>query len=55
MPKVEVRDKDVYKHIEHLRIPESTVITDMMWKYGAGNYSPEEYQQLMMRLNTGML
>ena len=55
MPKVEVWDKDVYKHIEHLRIPESTVITDMMWKYGAGNYSPEEYQQLMMRLNTGML
>ena len=55
MPKVEVWDKDVYKHIEHLRIPESTVITDMMWKYGAGNHSPEEYQQLMMRLNTGML
>lgn len=55
MPKVEVWDKDVYKHIEHLRIPESTVITDMMWKYGAGNYSPEEYQQLMKRLNTGML
>ena len=55
MPKVEVWDKDVYKHIEHLRIPESTVITDMMWKYGAGNYSPEEYQQLMNRLNTWMI
>jgi hypothetical protein len=26
----------------------------MMWEYGAGNYSAEEYQQLMMRLNTGM-
>jgi hypothetical protein len=25
-----------------------------MWKYGAGNHSAEEYQQLMMRLNTGM-
>ena len=54
MPKVEVWDKNVYKHIEHLRIPEATVITDMMWKHGAGNHSAEEYQQLMMRLNTGM-
>jgi hypothetical protein len=25
-----------------------------MWKYGAGNHSAEEYQQLMNRLNTGM-
>ena len=55
MPKVEIWDKNVYKHIEHLRIPEATVVTDMMWKYGAGNHSPEEYQQLMMRLNTGMM
>jgi len=55
MPTIEVWDKNAYKHIEHLRIPESTVITDMMRKYGAGNHSPEEYQQLMMRLNTGML
>ena len=55
MPKVEVWDKNIYKHIEHLRIPESTVITDMMWKYGAGNHTAEEYQKLMMRLNTGMI
>ena len=55
MPKIEWWDKNAYKHIEHLRIPESTVITDMMRKYGAGNHTPEEYQQLMMRLNTGML
>jgi hypothetical protein len=26
----------------------------MMWEYGAGDHSPEEYQQLMNRLNTGM-
>ena len=26
----------------------------MMWNYGAGNHSAEQYQQLMMRLNTGM-
>ena len=47
-------DKKVYEHIEHLRIAEATRIRDMMWEYGAGNYSPEEYQQLMMRLNTGI-
>jgi hypothetical protein len=27
----------------------------MMWKYGAGNHSDEEYKQLMARLNTGMV
>jgi hypothetical protein len=26
-----------------------------MWKYGAGSHSPEQYQELMMRLNTGMI
>jgi hypothetical protein len=55
VPQVEVGDKDVYKHIEHLRIPESTRIVDMMWEYWAGNYTPEQYQKLMMRLNTGMM
>ena len=52
---VESWDKDVYKHIEHLRIAEATRIRDMMWTYGAGNHTPEEYQKLMNRLNTGML
>ena len=51
---VEAGDKNVYKYIEHLRVAEATRITDMMWKYGAGNYSAEEYKQLMMRLNTWM-
>jgi hypothetical protein len=27
----------------------------MMWEYGAGNHSSEEYQALMLRLNTGMM
>lgn len=53
--KINVWDKKAYEHIEHLRIAESTFIRDMMWKYGAGKYSPEEYQQLMLRLNTGMI
>lgn len=52
---VEAWDKKVYNRIEHLRIAEATRIRDMMWQYGAGNHSPEEYQQLMNRLNTGML
>ncbi len=51
---VEVWDKRVYEHIEHLRLAEATRIRDMMWKYGAGNHSAAEYQQLMNRLNTGM-
>jgi len=55
VPKVEIWDKNVYKHIEHLRVPESTRIRDMMRKYGTGKYSPEEYQQLMNRLNTWMI
>ena len=51
---VEAGDKNVYSHIEHLRVAEATRVRDMMWKYGAGNHSAQQYQQLMMRLNTGM-
>ena len=46
---------DWYKPIEHLRLAEATKIRDMMRKYGAGSHSPEEYQQLMSRLHTGMM
>ena len=52
---VEVGDKQVYDHIEHLRLAEATRIRDMMWEYGAGTHSREAYQQLMGRLNTGMM
>ena len=48
-------DKQVYDHIEHLRLAEATRIRDMMWEYGAGSHSKEEYQQLMGRLNAGMM
>ena len=48
-------DKEVYNHIEHLRLAEATRIRDMMWEYGAGEHSKESYQQLMGRLNTGMM
>jgi hypothetical protein len=51
---IESWDKQCYEHIEHLRVAEATRIRDMMWEYGAGNHSAEEYKQLMMRLNTGM-
>jgi hypothetical protein len=52
---VEVGDKQVYDHIEHLRLAEATRIRDMMWEYGAGSHSKEAYQQLMDRLNAGMI
>ena len=52
---IEGGDKNAYDHIDHLRVAEATRIRDMMWKYGTGKHSPEQYQQLMMRLNTGMI
>ena len=45
-------DRNAYEHIEHLGIAECTVIRDMMRKYWAWNYTPEQYQKLMLRLNT---
>ena len=48
-------DRDVYDHIEHLRITEAMRIRDMMWEYGTGNSSREEYQELMGRLVVGMM
>ena len=52
---VEIGDKHCYDHIEHLRLAEATRIRDMMWEYGAGNYSVNEYRQLMDRLNVAMI
>ena len=52
---IEAWDKKAYEHIEHLRVAEATRIRDMMRKYGAGKHSPEEYQELINRLNTGMV
>ena len=47
-------DKKAYEHIEHLKIAEGTRIRDMMRKYWAWSHTPEEYKNLMARLNTGM-
>ena len=47
-------DKKVYDHIEHLRIAEAMRIRDMMWEYGAGKLSREDYRQSMGRLVVGM-
>ena len=52
---VEAGDKDFYKYMDHLRVVETTRISDMMWEYGAGNYSIEEYRALMGRLNVMMV
>ena len=51
---VEAGDKNVYSHIEHLRVAEATRIIDMMWEYGAGNHTRDAYRELMGRLYTGM-
>lgn len=51
---IEAGDVHAYDHIEHLRLAEATRIRDMMWEYGAGSHSKEEYQELMGRLNTGL-
>ena len=48
-------DPKVYDNFEQLRLAEATRIVDMMWEYGAGDHSKEEYQRLMGRLNTGMV
>lgn len=52
---VEAGDKQIYNHIEHLRVAEATRIREMMWLYGSGDYSAEEYRQLMNRLNVVMM
>lgn len=43
------------QYLDVIKLAETTRIRDMMREYGAGNHSPEEYQKLMSRLNTGML
>ena len=51
---VENGDVNAYAHIDHLKIAEATRIIEMMWEYGTSKHSPEQYQQLMGRLNTGI-
>ena len=55
LPQPEVGDLKVYDHIDQIRVGDSKRVVDMMWEYGAGTHSKEQYQQLMGRLNTGML
>lgn len=52
---VEAGDKDFYKYMDHLRVVETTRLSDMMWEYGAGYYTIEEYRTLMGRLNVMMV
>lgn len=46
--------KDDTKYLDVIKLAEATKIRDMMREYGAWNHTPEQYQQLMSRLNTGM-
>ena len=48
---IERGDKNVYDYIDNLKIAETMRIREMMGKYGAGGVNPEEYLQLMDRLN----
>lgn len=43
------------RYLDVIKLAEAVRIREMMWQYGAGNHSPEKYQELMMRLNTGMM
>ena len=43
------------KYLDIIKLAEATKIRDMMREYGAWNHTPEQYQQLMSRLNTGMM
>ena len=55
LPQVEIGDTKVYDHIDQIRVGESKMVVEMMWQYGAGIHTKEQYQNLMMRLNTGMI
>ena len=44
-------DLNVYNYIDNLRIAEAMRIREMMGMYGAGGINPEQYMQLMSRLN----
>ena len=48
---IERGDINVYNYIDNLRIAEAMRIREMMGKYGVGGVSPEEYLQMMARLN----
>ena len=48
---IEGGDINVYDYIDNLRIAEAMRIREMMGKYGVGGVSPEEYLQMMARLN----
>lgn len=52
---IEAWDPKIYEYVEVLRVAEAYVMRDMMAKYGAGKYSPEEYQQLLSRVIIGLI
>lgn len=52
---IEAWDPKIYEYVEDLRVAEAYVMRDMMAKYGAGKYSPEEYQQLLSKVTIGLI
>ena len=52
---IEAGDPNIYSYVEDLRVAEAYVMREMMTEYGVGNYSPEEYQQLLSRVTLGLI
>ena len=52
---IESGDKNIYSYVEDLRIAEASLIRDMMGIYGVGDYTPEQYQELMSRITMGLI
>lgn len=52
---IEGGDPNIYSYVEDLRVAEAYVMREMMTEYGVGNYSSEEYQNLLSRVTIGLI
>ena len=52
---IEAWDPDIYEYVKDLWVAETYIMRDMMWKYGSGDYAPEEIQELQSRVITGLI
>ena len=52
---IEGWDPNIYEYIKDLRVAEAYVMREMMTRYGTDKYTPEQYQQLLSRMNIGLI